>query len=863
MNKFKYDVSVVIPAYNCEQFLEESLKSLIEQTHPFERIEVILVNDGSIDNTLNICKTFSKQYNNIKIINKENAGVSAARNDGINSSTGKYILLLDGDDFLSKETISNVFNFFEKHYEEIDLVTYPLYNYTDNNSKIHPRYLYYDKGSNVYDLEEYPHINQATVNIMVKNSKELPRYDTSMILAEDQKFNIDCLAKKKKIGFCKEAAYYYRKHLTSVSNTKNNPLYCFEDIMSYNEYLVNTFKENNVCFKFVQSYVLSTIAWRIKSDQLLPNHLKIEDYTKAFERFVKLLSNIDGDIIADFPRLTNEIKIYLLKLKKDPIKYNLNENKYSVCFKNNIIEEGNKIPAKVHRFHCFKSKLHILGYLDSTIFEEFVPKMFIKYSRKKENFTEEIKLFNSKRSQSTNEINFVKIYGFEIELDLNNIKLIETYIEINGIKYNVDFEFNKKRNNLHYSKKYRIVCKENNFKISRNNILKRLLDALLYSKLNIPVIITKILATFYIKRKPIWIYSDSKGVIDNGLYQFKHDIKKDDGINRYYIAANPISFFKGNLDGIDKKNIVKYKSIKHKLLFLNADKLLTSFSNATTYSPFGKSTLKYDDIIKYELIYLQHGILHANLLRMYGKEFSLIDKIVTSSNFENKNLIENYNYNKNDLIKVGMPRFGENTGVNEAKNKIIYAPSWRKYLIGNLVKNTRESCDSKFLESNFYKEINNMLNSKEIDKLLKNNNLTLDIKLHPIFKVYQKLFKFESENIELNFENIKLDEYKIFITDFSSFQFDFVRLKRPIIYFVPDMDEFKAGLHTYRTLDLKYEDAFGKLCITADELINEIKNIIHKNYMTYTPYKERMETFFIQDLENCQENLYNSLTENK
>lgn len=864
MNKFEYDVSVIVPVYNCEDFLEETLKSVISQTYPFEKIEIVLINDGSKDGSLNICETYSKQYSNIKVINKENAGVSAARNDGIDSCHGKYILLLDGDDFLSKKTIFNLVKFFDNHYDEIDLVAYPLYNYTNGISRMIKKYLYYDRGTNVYDLEEYPHVNQTTVNVMLKNFDGLPRYDTSMALAEDQKFNIECLAQKNKIGFCKEAAYYYRRHLTSVTSTKNHPLYCFDDIMKYNEYITSTFKENGRCLKFVQSNTLNTLAWRLKSDQLFPHHLDEENYKIAFERFLNVLSNIEGSTIVDFPHLTNDIKAYLLKLKNDNITYTIENNSYSVAFEQNVLETGTTIAAKIHRFNCFNNtNMHMLGFLDTTLFENTKPKMFIKYVANGETITKEVELFISKRSLLNNEITLGNIYAFEINLDVKNIRLMEAFIEINNTKFNIEFGFNQKRNNLTYSKKLRLICKNNIIKISHNNIFKKILDTLLYNNFNFPIMITKLLSIFYITRKPIWIYSDSKGVIDNALYQFTHDINKNDGIKRYYIVSNPLSFFKGKLDTVDKKYIVKYKSIKHKLLFLNATKLLTSFSNVSTYSPFGKSTLKYDDVIRYKLIYLQHGILHANLLKMYGKEYSLIDKIVTSSNFENENLIKNYNYNNDDLIQVGMPRYGENTKIDEAENKIIYAPSWRQYLIGNLINNTRESCDTRFIESTFYKEINNILNSKEMDKLLKDNNLTLDVKLHPIFKVYQKLFNFESENIDLNFDNIKLDDYKIFITDFSSFQFDFVRLNRPIIYFVPDMIEFKAGLHTYRNLDLKHEDAFGKVCLNSDTLISEIKNIISKDCTSYTPYKERMETFFIQDLEKCQYNLYKYLIEDK
>ena len=116
------------------------------------------------------------------------------------------------------------------------------------------------------------------------------------------------------------------------------------------------------------------------------------------------------------------------------------------------------------------------------------------------------------------------------------------------------------------------------------------------------------------------------------------------------------------------------------------------------------------------------------------------------------------------------------------------------------------------------------------------------------------------ENITVSIGSTDLNRYKAFITDFSSFQFDFVNLKRPIVYFVPDMDEFRAGLHTYRELDLKHEDAFGKLCLNGNELVDEIVKLINNNFEMEHIYKERMDKFFFK-VDNRKDKLYNILKE--
>ena len=91
-------ISVIIPVYNVEQYLDKCLKSVVNQT--YENIEVILVDDGSKDSSLMICEKWAKIDNRIKVVHKENGGVSGARNIGIKMATGEFIHFTDPDDYL-------------------------------------------------------------------------------------------------------------------------------------------------------------------------------------------------------------------------------------------------------------------------------------------------------------------------------------------------------------------------------------------------------------------------------------------------------------------------------------------------------------------------------------------------------------------------------------------------------------------------------------------------------------------------------------------------------------------------------------------------------------------------------------------
>ena len=129
------DISIIVPVYNAEKYLVKCLDSLVNQTK--KNIEIILVNDGSKDKSIDILNEYKEKYPDmITIISQENQGQSAARNSGIENATGKYIAFVDSDDYVSK-------NMFEKLYEKAIEKDYDIVAsnvncvYPDKNLEIH------------------------------------------------------------------------------------------------------------------------------------------------------------------------------------------------------------------------------------------------------------------------------------------------------------------------------------------------------------------------------------------------------------------------------------------------------------------------------------------------------------------------------------------------------------------------------------------------------------------------------------------------------------------------------------------------------------------------------------------------------
>ena len=106
-------ISVIVPCYNVEKYLEECLDSIVNQT--FTDIEIICINDGSTDSTNRILDIYSNNDSRIKIITQTNKGLSASRNIGIENSNGEYILFIDSDDYLELTAFEEIYNIAKKN----------------------------------------------------------------------------------------------------------------------------------------------------------------------------------------------------------------------------------------------------------------------------------------------------------------------------------------------------------------------------------------------------------------------------------------------------------------------------------------------------------------------------------------------------------------------------------------------------------------------------------------------------------------------------------------------------------------------------------------------------------------------------
>ncbi len=211
-------ISVIIPVYNTEKYLDECLDNIDNQT--LKEIEIICVNDGSTDNSLEVLKRHQKKDKRIKIINQENAGVSVARNTGIKAAKGKYIMFADSDDLIPAYAYKKAFECAEKYNadivqlgnicfedgKEIDLNSF---SYDDSKIEIYTR----EKSENPYDTLK---VEMTSIwNKIWKKSWLIENnlfFKEGIKIAEDGLFNIIAFANLDRLVHDNNIFYCYRQN---------------------------------------------------------------------------------------------------------------------------------------------------------------------------------------------------------------------------------------------------------------------------------------------------------------------------------------------------------------------------------------------------------------------------------------------------------------------------------------------------------------------------------------------------------------------------------------------------------------------------------------------------------------------------
>ncbi len=247
-----------MPLYNIEKYLSRSLNSLITQT--YKNIEIVCVNDGSTDNTLQILKDFAQKDSRIKIVNQKNQGIAAARNAGLKMATGKYIMNCDGDDWYEPTMCEEMLHAIENNKADV-VICQCFFDYEkeDNKEIIAKKRLITEDYYNPQELPQKPH----HVNVLFWNKiwkKEI--LDKYQILFpeghehDDDAFWLQYSFVANKIFYLKKKLYHYFIRSNSImDNYFNKQPKNRNDRLAISEYVFNFLIKNNLLEKYEDAMI--------------------------------------------------------------------------------------------------------------------------------------------------------------------------------------------------------------------------------------------------------------------------------------------------------------------------------------------------------------------------------------------------------------------------------------------------------------------------------------------------------------------------------------------------------------------------------------------------------------------------------
>lgn len=237
-------VSIIVPVYNSEKYISKCLDSIINQT--YKNIEIIVINDGSKDNSIDILKEYERKYSNIILIDKKNEGVSKTRNLGIKKSTGDYIMFIDNDDFIDKDYVET----YMKN-EEYDIVI-GSYKRVNNEDKILFKYNLDENSLWTKYVVLAPWAKLYKKEFITKNKIEFVDFK----IGEDVYFNLLCYSKTNNIKIINDFKYNWFYNNESVSNTSQRGLNKDVDITILLDKVINIIDMNNKYNKyFIERYI--------------------------------------------------------------------------------------------------------------------------------------------------------------------------------------------------------------------------------------------------------------------------------------------------------------------------------------------------------------------------------------------------------------------------------------------------------------------------------------------------------------------------------------------------------------------------------------------------------------------------------
>lgn len=359
--------------------------------------------------------------------------------------------------------------------------------------------------------------------------------------------------------------------------------------------------------------------------------------------------------------------------------------------------------------------------------------------------------------------------------------------------------------------------------------------------------------------RQLWLFAKHGNDIgDNAFVFYKYVKSNHPEIRCVYVADSnsPEAYQKAKEEG----EVVQYRSREHKALFLKADKIITSHvgdSEPWDYAFVAKLRKRFPRWAqKHKIIHLQHGVIDKNVAHIYSSELRPVDLFISSTEKEKSYIERTLGYRPEQVPCTGLARFDDLYGSETEKEKLILLiPRYRKDVMVALPEN-KIKLKYHFMNTQFYRRYQELLQDEILADMLDKYDYRMIFYPHYEVQALIGCFHTKSDRIILADRNrYSLDELlkkcALMITDYSSVAFDFAYMRKPVIYYQFDRDEF---IVEYGGSYFDHErDGFGPVVRTKKNCLSEVLDYLKEQFDLAGSYSKRCRnTFPNYDKKNCE-----------
>ncbi|EAK5229609.1 glycosyltransferase [Campylobacter jejuni] len=792
--------AIVSAVYNVEKYLDDYFKSIINQRLDFKNnIIVILIDDGSTDNSAQIIKQYQKKYpNNIIYIYKKNGGQASARNLGLkylkkNNINIPWVTFTDPDDFLDRDYFYKIDKFLIKYQgNDICMIGCHLIFYHEKMKSFkdnHPLNFKFNKIETIinnFELNNFVHLHASSTLIKINKCKILfderlkPNFEDGKFVSQYLLDNIN-----SKSVFLSNAVYFYRKREdnSSTIDTSFNKDYL---LLTTKLGTLELLRQNDLDFSFIKFNCLYHLIW--------------------------------------------QIYFFINKPEKASILNQYERENYLLILEQNFSYINSEVILKFNLAGCWF--FHKVGILNC--FKKEKPPFQLVYIEDYDPYKEQILL---------------TYYTGEI----TNIEKIKIDDEIIYPKFSKIIKYDFLDRNFCYQKRLWIDIPKN-----ASGYLEIYIDknqAMLKKYGNMRLNIMDIRKEFQ-KRLPedsnIWVLLDRDNKADDNAEHLYRYIMQNYPRRKIIFALRKNSFDWKRLEK-EGFNLVDFGSYEFEKKIKQASKVISSHAD--------QYLMKYITP-KSQFVFLQHGVILNDLSRwLNSKRINLFitsskseyDSIV--SNFTR------YKFCKKEVVLTGLPRHDILLKNNKLHTRqILIMPTWRMNIVNT---SSFKQLNDNFTHSEYFLRWNSLLNNKKLKALCEKFSYDIIFHPHPNIIPYLKYFNIPSyfclvKNNESSIQKLFCSS-SLLITDYSSVSFEMAYLEKLVIYYQFDIEEF----FNHHTLQKGYFDyrknGFGPVVNNEEKLLIELENFIRKNCKPSGVYKSNMDATFQFKDGKCCERIYKLL----